>query len=71
MTLLAESRHPAIRTEVLHFKTTEGAEFWDLTEIVREVTARSGVRHGQVTIHTPHTTTTIILNDSETGFNND
>jgi len=71
VTLLAESRQPAIRTEVLHFKTSGGAEFWDLTDIVREVTARSGVRHGQVTIHTPHTTTTIILNESETGFLND
>lgn len=70
-TLLAESRQPAIRTEVLHFKTTTGTEFWDLTEIVREVTARSGVRHGQITVHTPHTTTTIVLNESETGFLND
>ena len=71
MTLLGESSNPAIRTEVLHLKTTVGAEFWDLTDIVREVTARSGVRHGQITVHTPHTTTTIVLNESETGFLND
>jgi len=71
MSLLGESSDPAIRTEVLHLKTTAGAEFWDLTDIVREVTARSGVRHGQVTVHTPHTTTTIVLNESETGFLND
>ena len=70
-TLLAESRDPAIRTEVLHFTTTAGAEFWDLTEIVREVASRSGVRHGQITVHTPHTTTTIVMNESETGFLND
>lgn len=71
VTLLAESREPAIRTEVLHFKTSGGGELWDLSEIVREVTARSGVRHGQLTVHTPHTTTTIVLNESETGFLND
>jgi secondary thiamine-phosphate synthase enzyme len=71
MTLLAVSEAPAVRTEVLHFSTSEGTEFWDLTEIVREMVARSGVRHGQVTVHTPHTTTTIVLNESEKGFLND
>jgi secondary thiamine-phosphate synthase enzyme len=71
MTLLARSEDPPIRTEVLHFRTTERAEFWDLTDLTREVVARSGVRHGQVTVHTPHTTTTIVLNESETGFLND
>ena len=71
VTLLAASDSPRIRTEVLHFATTSGSEFWDLSEFVREVVQRSEVRHGQVTIHTPHTTTTIVLNESETGFLND
>jgi secondary thiamine-phosphate synthase enzyme len=71
MTLLAATEDPAIRTEVLHFHTESGGEFWDLSEMVREVVARSGVRHGQVTVHTPHTTTTLVLNESETGFLND
>ena len=62
---------PGIRTEVLHFATSARAEFWDLTEMVRGVVARSGVRHGQVTVHTPHTTTSVVLNESETGFLND
>jgi len=70
-TVLAASVDPMIRTEVLHFTSTGSAEFWDVTEFVREVVARSGVRHGQVTIHTPHTTTSIVLNESETGFLND
>lgn len=70
-TVLAASETPAIRTEVLHFATTSISEFLDLSEFVREVVGRSGVRHGQVTVHTPHTTTTIILNESETGFLND
>lgn len=71
MTLLAATESPPIRTEVLHFHTGSGGEFWDLSDIVREVVADSGVRHGQVTVHTPHTTTTLVLNESETGFLND
>lgn len=71
ISLLAASENPTIRTEVMHFRTTEGAEFWDLTDFTREVVERSQVRHGQVTVHTPHTTTTIILNESETGLLND
>jgi secondary thiamine-phosphate synthase enzyme len=66
LTVLASSDAPRIRTEVLHFHTTAGAEFWDLTELVRGVVGRSGVRHGQVTIHTPHTTTSVMLNESAT-----
>ncbi len=71
MTVLAVSEEPRIRTEILRFATTTGNEFWDLTEITREVVARSGVRHGQVTVHSQHTTTTIVLNESETGLLND
>jgi secondary thiamine-phosphate synthase enzyme len=71
LSVLAESENPAVRTEVLHFTTNHGSEFWDLTELVREVVARSGVRHGQVTVHSPHTTTSVVLNESETGFLND
>lgn len=71
LTVLAATESPRIRTEVLHFTTGAGAEFWDLTELVREVVMRSEVQHGQVTVHTPHTTTTIVLNESETGFLND
>ena len=71
LTVLAESVAPPIRTEAMHFTTTESMEFWDLTDVVREVVARSGVRHGQVTVGTPHTTTTVVVNESETGFLND
>lgn len=65
------STSPSIRTEVLHFRTTEGNEFWDVTDFAREVVARSGISHGQVTLYTPHTTTSIVINESETGFLND
>ncbi len=71
LTVLAESKEPAIRTEALHFASTEPNEFWDVTDLTREVVGRSGVRHGQVTVYSPHTTTTIVINESETGFLND
>lgn len=71
LTVLAESKSPAIRTEALHFSSTRPLEFWDVTELAREVVARSGVRHGQVTVYSPHTTTTVVINESETGFLND
>lgn len=69
--MLAASQEPPVRTEALHFSTTAGNEFWDLSELVREIVARSGVRHGQVTVYSPHTTTTVVINESETGFLND
>ena len=59
ITALAQSDDPKILTETLHFVTGSGDEFWDMTELVRDTVARSGVRHGQVTVHTPHTTTTL------------
>lgn len=71
MTVLAESQAPPIRTEVLHFSTTAGTQFWDLTEVVREVVARARIQHGQVTVYSPHTTTSVVINESETGFVND
>ena len=71
VSVLASSEAPRIRTEVMHFSTNHGGEFWDISDMVRDVVARSGVGHGQVTVHTPHTTTSIILNESETGFLND
>ena len=69
VTLLADS--PGIHTEVLHFETEAASEFIDLTHDVREALKRSGVRHGQVTVMSPHTTTSIVINESETGFLND
>ena len=65
------SESPGIRTEALNFATSVSNEFIDLTDVVRDVVHRSEIRHGQVTVTTPHTTTTIVLNESETGFLND
>lgn len=71
LVVLAESASPPIRTEAIHFMTEGTNHFYDLTDLVREVVVRSGVRHGQVTVYSPHTTTTVVINESETGFLND
>lgn len=62
---------PGILTEVLHFETSAANEFLDLTDDVRDHVNRSAIRHGQVTVMTPHTTMTVVVNESETGFLND
>jgi len=71
LVVLSESVAPAIRTEAIHFTTEGPNHFYDFTQLVRDVVDRSGVRHGQVTVYTPHTTTSVIINESETGFLND
>lgn len=69
--MLAAGNDGRIRTEVLHIQTGEPNEFWDVTETVRSVVKRSSVLHGQITVSTPHTTTTVVINEAETGFLND
>ena len=69
--LLASSDDRRIRTEALHLHTESSNEFWDVTEFVRATVERSSVHHGQVTVSTPHTTTSIVINESESGFLND
>lgn len=71
LTVLAASPDANILTEVLRFDTEAANEVLDLTDLVREHVGRSGVRHGQVTVMTPHTTTSVVINESETGFLND
>ncbi|NNK91660.1 MAG: YjbQ family protein [Acidimicrobiia bacterium] len=65
------SSSDGIRTEAVHFATRTVNEFIDFTHIVREVTQAADISHGQVTVYTPHTTTSIVINESETGFLND
>ncbi len=69
--VLATSDDGRIRTEALHLQSEATNEFWDVTDHVRDVVSRSSVRHGQITVSTPHTTTTLVINESETGFLND
>ncbi len=69
--VLAAAADPPLRTEVIHFSTTTANEFWDLTPLVHAVVARAALTNGQATVYTPHTTTSIVLNEAETGFLND
>jgi len=71
LAVLAHSADSGILTEVMHFETKAANQFLDLTDDVRDHVVRSGVRHGQVTVMTPHTTTAVAINESETGFLND
>ena len=58
-------------TYALHFDTKETNQFCDFTENIQNLISASKVAHGSVTISTPHTTTAIIINESETGYIND
>ena len=69
--VLGESQDGRIRTEAFDFATATTNEFLDLTGCVAEVLARTPVLGGQVTVFTPHTTTSIVINEAETGFLND
>ena len=51
--------------EVIKFKSTAQIEFVDITEEVRQVIERSGVREGGVCIFLQHTTMGIIINHNE------
>ena len=69
--VLASTETPPVRTEVLHFQTEGSNDVVDVTDLAREVLSRSGVQHGQLTVHSPHTTSTLVINESEAGFLND
>ena len=58
-------------TLALHFDTEETNQFCDFTEAVLGIVAKSGIKHGSVALFTPHTTTAVVINESETGYIND
>ena len=58
-------------TSALHFDTEDTNQFCDFTEAVLEIVAKSNITHGSVTLFTPHTTTAVVINESETGYIND
>ena len=67
--IISESNKSA--TLALHFDTEETNQFCDFTEAVLEIVAKSNIKHGSVTLFTPHTTTAVVINESETGYIND
>jgi len=50
----------------IEIKSTTQIEFIDITEKVNEIISDSGIREGQVTVYSPHTTANIIVNHNET-----
>ncbi len=51
--------------ERLSYTSSRAPEFIDITDDVREVLARSGVRHGFVVVFSRHTTAAIRINEAE------
>ena len=68
---LFKSQNNKSETIALHFDTEDTTQFCDFTEAVLEIVSKSGIKHGSVNLFTPHTTTAVVINESETGYIND
>jgi secondary thiamine-phosphate synthase enzyme len=55
-------------TEYLWFETSKQREYINITERVREVVRRSGVREGMVLVSAMHITAGVYVNDAEAGL---
>ncbi|MEI7749380.1 MAG: secondary thiamine-phosphate synthase enzyme YjbQ [Candidatus Moraniibacteriota bacterium] len=51
--------------ERIEFETKTQIEFVNITDRVAEVVEKSGIREGQVTVFSPHTTVSVIINHNE------
>ncbi len=56
------------RTEYLVLETRREREFLNLTERVREVVGRSGVKEGLALVSSMHITAAVFVNDNEPGL---
>lgn len=56
---------------VISFSTRERFQLVDITEMVEEAVAKSGVSNGIVVVHAPHATAAIVLNEHEEGLMSD
>jgi isopentenyl-diphosphate delta-isomerase len=61
----ADERQRQPHVETLYYETEHGGQFLDITDDVRAVVSRSGVRDGNVLVFTNHTTTAIRINENE------
>ncbi|HEV2177614.1 MAG TPA: secondary thiamine-phosphate synthase enzyme YjbQ [Terriglobia bacterium] len=66
-TIMAEAELTGLRVRhgTIRLESRECLEFIDLTERVREMVRESGVRCGSVNVQTRHTTTAILVSESE------
>jgi secondary thiamine-phosphate synthase enzyme len=55
-------------TEYLWFETSKQREYINITERVRDVLQRSGVREGMVLVSAMHITAGVYVNDAESGL---
>lgn len=51
--------------ERIEFETTTQIEFVDITDRIHEIVEKSGIREGQVTVFSPHTTLGVSINHNE------
>ncbi len=61
----SSGRETTIRCEALIIETGGAPEFIDITDDVQEIVTESGVRFGQVTVFSTHTTAAIKVNENE------
>jgi len=54
-----------VRCEALVYETSKAPEFIDITDEVDRIVQDSGVRFGQVTVYSAHTTAAIRINENE------
>ncbi len=54
-----------VLSETMAFQTEKGPQFIDITDKVREVAERSGVRNGFAVVFSKHTTAAIRINENE------
>lgn len=58
-------------SETLSYATEHALQFIDITEDVRAIVERSGIREGHVTVYSRHTTAAVIVNEHEPLLLND
>jgi len=58
-------------TEYLWFETRRRREFVNITDAVRSIVAKSGVRDGLCLVSAMHITSAVYVNDNETGLIHD
>lgn len=60
-----EMAAPRLYREILEHTASTAPEFIDITQEVKDVLARSGIREGSVLVFTRHTTAAIEINEDE------
>ncbi|HCP08332.1 MAG TPA: hypothetical protein DIT25_00835 [Candidatus Moranbacteria bacterium] len=54
-----------IHKQKIDIRSSSQIEFVDITDKVEEIVSDSGIREGQVTIYSPHTSCSVVINHNE------